>query len=866
DVKNLWVAIIIIVMIIVMCAVSWWQEREARRIIRGFENLLPENAVVIRDGTELTIPATKIVVGDIIRIRSGARVSADARMLWVSQLKLETSSITGESEPIEYQAEAVEPSVNIFDSKNVAFNGSLCVDGEGVGVVIRTGQQTVIGQIAGLTTEQKENPSRLRKQTDNFVKFLVLVAPLVGLIMFIVGGFTHQWKHVLLLISSSFLVCAVALIPEGMPATVTTIMTVVARRLAKKSVYVKRLEIIEALGSCNIIASDKTGTLTKNMMTVTDLWYMDEFISGWPNRNTITQTKSLRGFNHPLTEMLSVMAVCNSSEFVDANVTSSVTMTMSRRATITQRLRNMDVNKVARGTPSEIAMIKYADELVEVMDLRKKYDMVFEIPFNSKRKYHLMIARLKDDNNGEATYKLLIKGASDILVKMCSTIMTTNGNEEFTGANKERFEAAYNKFGEEGRRVIGFAEKTFKAPVNEKFSEESLELDGLVFCGICAIMDPPRDETADSIKTCKEAGIKVFMITGDHPSTAKAIASQIGLIDTTPGNEGKWEVLHGEAISKLTSEEWDKVLQKEGLVFARTTPEQKLLIVEECQKRKHVIAMTGDGVNDSPALKRADIGVAMGSGSEVAKQAADIVLMDDNFTSIVRGIYEGRRIYDNIKKLLGYVMLHSVPEVFGTFINFCFGMPVGLTTIQVMCIDLGTELPPGIAYAWEPGEGDIMKVPPRNKNSKLISFSLLSYAYGYAQLFETAAGFLAYCSVFWWRGISVSDLWMTSMNSWSPRGDNFTSNGVVYDPEQQVSINMEASAAWMVGIVVCQSIFSHGLFVNMHMNLSLVFALFMCLVFVYVPGLNTFLFCAPVPLVAWGVAVACGVALVAFNE
>ncbi|KAH7704171.1 P-type ATPase [Aphelenchoides avenae] len=806
-VMNLYIAIIILAMVVSMCTLSWWQEREARRIIRGFEKLLPPIAIVVRNGSTVTVPATQIVVGDIVKIRIGMRVCADTRMLWCSHLKLETSSITGESNPVEYQSDAIAASTSIFEARNIAFNGSLCVDGDGVGVVIRTGANTIISQIANLTNQDKKTPNRLQKQTNNFLKFLLIVWPVMGLVMFVIGGFNDRWANISLMISSSFLVCAIAFIPEGMPATITTIMTVVARRLAKKHVYVKRLDIVEALGSCNIIASDKTGTLTKNLMTVTDLWYQDEFISGWPTgykRSVIQKSSAKPQQAHPLVEILNVMSVCNSSEFVDANLaTAKVMLSYTRNTSTVQRLKRWKM-QVARGTPSDIAMLKYADELVDVLELRKQYPVVYESPFNSSRKYHLVITKLRNVGDGNATYKLFIKGAADVLIEKCSSVVTENGIEELNKQNMEHFEYAYNHFGEQGHRVIGFAEKEFTAPERERFSELNIELTGLVFCGLCAIMDPPREETASAIQTCKEAGIKVFMITGDHQTTAKAIAQQVGLIGETQEKDPDWEIVPGDRLSMLTDSEWDRLFGKKCLIFARTTPEQKLLIVDECQKRKQVIAMTGDGVNDAPALKRADIGVAMGSGSEVARQAADIVLMDDNFASIVCGVYEGRTIYDNIKKLLAYTLFRSFPELLGTFVSFCLGMPIGITMLQVMAIELGMEIPPGIALAFEPGEGDVMKVPPRHRKLKLICFSLLAYAFGYAQLFEALAGFLSYCCVYWTHGINVRDLWMTDLTPWKVDPRNLTSNGVVYDIPTQLAINREASAAWMVGIVVVE--------------------------------------------------------------
>ncbi|KAH7729130.1 Protein CATP-1 a [Aphelenchoides avenae] len=864
DMTNLWVAIIIFVMIVCMCTISWYQERKARRVVRGFENLLPEKTAVVRDGNEEQIPAAEVVVGDIIKIKSGMKVSADARVLWCSQLKLETSSITGEAEPVEYQAEAVPESVSIFESRNVAFNGSLCVDGEGIAIVIKTGVNTVIGQIATMTTNQAEGKSRMQMQITKFVKFLLVMSAIVGLIMTLAGGAVNGWKDMVHVTCTSFLVCAISFVPAGMPATVTSIMMTVARRLAKKNVYVKRLDIVEALGSCNIIASDKTGTLTKNVMTVTDVWYLDEFIAGAPNtRARAMTTKTIRNFEGPLHDMLNVMTICNTSEFVSparARAATTVSMMHARRATVSQPMKHLPTNRVAMGTPSEIAMLKYADELIDVGSLRDRYDIVFEIPFNSKRKWHLMIAKLNEIDDDTAEYHLFIKGASDVLIKMCSTIATDLADEDLDQENMAKFRECLPPL---------------------RLEEENFPLQDLTFLGVCAIMDPPRDETRGAIEQCKTAGIKVFMVTGDHHLTATAIGKQIGLIDETPGKEGTWEVLHGERISQLTEPEWDRLVQKESLIFARTTPEQKLLIVEQCQKRKQIIAMTGDGVNDSPALKKADIGVAMGSGSEVAKQAADVVLMDDNFASIVRGVKEGRMIFDNIKKLLAYVMLHSFPELWPIIIHYCFGMPVGMTNLQIMSIDLGTELAPGIAMAQEPGEGDLMERPPRKHTSNLVSNTLLAYAYFYAAQIEAVGCFLAYCCVYWHHGINVSDLWMSSDNHWRAESDGgkpFASNGHIFSVDDQLKIRAQACAAWQMGVVfgqffqiLCvrtrrQSIFRHGLFANRLMLPAMAIEMVLVIIMIYVPGVNGFFGGGPVPWESWVMVAGFGLLMLAFNE
>ncbi|KAI6223321.1 Cation-ATPase-N domain-containing protein [Aphelenchoides besseyi] len=933
DKSTLYVCIILYVMIVVMCTLSFWQEREARKVIRGFENLLPLNTGVVRDGNETTISADHLVPGDIIKIKNGTRVPADARVLSCSELKLETSAITGESEPVEYRSKKVNDDVIIFDARNVAFNGSMCVDGEGVGLVIKTATDTIIGQIACMTTNAADKKSRLEYQIKTFVKFLTVLAFVVGLVAFIVGGINSKWQAVVKLLVTSFTVCSVAMIPEGMPATVTSILTLVARRLASKNVYIKRLDIVEALGSANIIASDKTGTLTQNQMSVSDVWFSNEYITDIPEHKIIgsqrTMTvKTISKVEHPMSDLLVAMTICNTAVFddsaqmpeserdavvslrsdkrsvrinmppinenkeskVSSRAQAALSSTQSNSNTISQstiqRRRRRRIEMVqgmhAIGAPSEVALIKYAEQLINVHDFRRRYNVVFEIPFNSKRKYHLVIASMHSVGNGKHRYQVIIKGAPEIVIQRCTRILTTDGEADLTDQRRDEFQMAYKQYGEHGRRVIGFAHLMFDAEPEKKFNadEENFPFKNLVFVGVCAIMDPPREETAEAIRQCREAGIKVFMVTGDHHITASAIAKQIGLTgNKDDSGQDDWEVVKGEEISKLTDSDWDRLVSRQNIVFARTTPEQKYRIVEECQKRNQIIAMTGDGVNDAPALKKADVGTGMGSGSDVAKQAADIVLVDDNFSSMVKAVEEGRLMFDNIKKLMVYVLTHAFPELWALFIYYLFGMPMGITTLMILSIDLGTEILPGIALCKEPLEGDVMQRPPRKTGSMLIGKAMVGYCYGYTAHVQSLACFLAYMSIYWDNGIGIGDLWQSS-TVWNVEHGNqtVTFNGHQFTPNQQDHISRQARTAWQIGIVfgqcfhifsartLRQSAFTHGIFSNKLMILAIIGELILLAIFVYVPPVAYFLGGEAVGWKPWVIVGAFGIFIFCYNE
>ncbi|VDN52657.1 unnamed protein product, partial [Dracunculus medinensis] len=874
---NLYTAIVLILIVLIMCVVTFFEEKKAISVVKGFTNLLPTKCSAIRGGEQIVINTENVAVGDIVIIKNGSRVPADMRVLWCSDLKLEASSITGEAEPIEYNYEPVAEHIDVFDANNVAFNGSFCVDGDGIGLVIRTGERTIIGQIASLTTTQTETKSSLEVEINRFVKFVFISALIMGFMVFLIGCIMTKFEDILGLFSSGFLVVIVANVPQGLPATVTSELTIIARRMAKKNVFMKKLGVVDAFGAATVIASDKTGTLTTNDMAVTDAWAGLRYINGVPEirHRTLNSIRNQPGgiglevFEKPIPDLIAVMTLCNKAQIELRN---QLTMRPRINPSLSTMCGGLSADRKITGTPSEVALLRYADKVANI---------VFEIPFNSVRKYHLIIVQevnVSINRNDYCKFILMIKGAPEVLITKCSHIAHNEGDTLINEDLKMDFQDAYEHFGNNGRRVIGFAKKEFETKADTKFiaDEQNFPTSNLIFIGMVGIMDPPRPDTASAIAQCKESGIKVFMVTGDHPSTATAIAKEIGLV-------GEKEKVTLNIINIITGfykyPSFSILLTHNYIVFARTTPEQKLLIVEKCQARGEIVCVTGDGVNDAPALKKANIGVAMGvTGSDVAKQAADVVLMDDNFASIVKGIEEGRLLFDNLRKTIAYTLTHTIPEVVPIVLNFLLGVPMAITSLQILSIDLGTEITPAISLAYENAEKDILNKPPRKQNTRLVNFTLLLYSYILAAGIVIGWSTAAYLYVYSYHGISLSDLFFSAQKYFKYNAvGNFTSNGNLYDEAEQVNIRNQAASAYYLTLVMSQafhiwmcstrriSFFQHG--VNNTVTIyAVVIEVLLIIIFIYTPGIQFVMGSSPPPYKAWYFCIGSGICLWVFNE
>merc|ERR1712025_586324 len=544
----------------------------------------------------------------------------------------------------------------------------------------------------------------------------------------------------------------VANVPEGLLATVTVCLTLTAKRMASKNCLVKNLEAVETLGSTSTICSDKTGTLTQNRMTVAHMWFDNKIVEA-----DTTEDQSGSSFNKEASgwkTLERVACLCNRAEFKPQQENVSV------------------LKREVNGDASEAAILKCTElSKGNVMEYRKRNKKVCEIPSNSANKYQVSIHETEDTNDNR--YLLVMKGAPERILERCSTIVVDGREMPLSEEWKNSFETAYMELGGLGERVLGFCDFMLPAdkyPVGYPFDADDVNfpVEGLRFVGLMSMIDPPRAAVPDAVLKCRSAGIKVIMVTGDHPITAKAIARSVGIIsegtetvediaartgrdvkDINP-RDARAAVVHGGELKDLNEKQIDEILMYHTeIVFARTSPQQKLIIVEGCQRMGAIVAVTGDGVNDSPALKKADIGVAMGiAGSDVSKQAADMILLDDNFASIVTGVEEGRLIFDNLKKSIAYTLTSNIPEISPFLLFILTSVPLPLPTILILCIDLGTDMVPAISLAYEGREANIMLKPPRDARvDRLVTAKLVCFSYLQVGVIQAAAGFYAWIVV-----------------------------------------------------------------------------------------------------------------------
>ncbi|CAG0919206.1 unnamed protein product [Notodromas monacha] len=847
---NLYLGVVLAAVVIVTGVFSYYQEAKSSKIMDSFKNMVPQYALVLRDGQKITMRAEELVMGDVVEVKFGDRIPADLRVIESRGFKVDNSSLTGESEPQSRSPDFTNE--NPLETRNLAFFSTNAVEGTCKGLVVQTGDNTVMGRIAGLASGLETGETPIAKEIAHFIHIITGVAVFLGvtffLIAFILG---YHWLDAVIFLIGII----VANVPEGLLATVTVCLTLTAKRMASKNCLVKNLEAVETLGSTSTICSDKTGTLTQNRMTVAHMWYDDQIIAA-----DTTEDQSGPQFDKGTMGwrcLSRVAALCNRAEF-KANQESRPIM---------QR----EVN----GDASEAALLKCVESTMgDVAKYRQRHKKVCEIPFNSTNKYQVSIHETEDASDN--SYLLAMKGAPERILERCSTILINGKDVDLDDTLKDSFQKAYLDLGSLGERVLGFCdyklpEDTY--PPNYPFDAENqnFPLEGLRFVGLMSMIDPPRPNVPEAVSKCRSAGIKVIMVTGDHPITAKAIAKSVGII--SDGSETREDiserkkipleevnvddatacVVHGQDLRDLSSDELDDILRNHPeIVFARTSPQQKLIIVEGCQRLGAIVAVTGDGVNDSPALKRADIGVAMGiAGSDVSKQAADMILLDDNFASIVTGVEEGRLIFDNLKKSIAYTLTSNIPEISPFLLFILADVPLPLGTVTILCIDLGTDMVPAISLAYEEAESDIMKRQPRNPfTDKLVNERLISMAYGQIGMIQAGAGFFVYFVIMAENGFRPMTL-LGLRKAWDSKAINDVkdSYGQEWTYHDRKVLEFTCHTAFFVSIVVVQwadliicktrrnSILHQGM-KNWVLNFGLCFETLLAAFLSYTPGMD----------------------------
>jgi len=795
----------IVAVIVINAVFTFVQEFRAEKALEALNKLLPFNVKAIRSGKDSEIPAEEVVPGDIIRLAEGDKVPADLRLIESNALKVNNASLTGESEPMLRSLEPVPG--DPVNSPNIAFAGTTIVSGNGIGIVFATGMRTEFGRIALLTEAVTPDLSPLQKEIVKATRIVATIAAVVGVFFFILGftiGRTF-WANFIFAIGIT-----VALIPEGMLPTVTLALAMGSQRMAKRKALIKTLSAVETLGSVTVICTDKTGTLTQNNMAVANVW---------ADSALIEPAAPLTGATARL--LFTTAALCNNAYVTDDQY---------------------------HGDPTETALLKAAREALGDIQAKR----LFEIPFDSDRKMMTVGCALED---GLTAFS---KGALERMLPLCSHIMINGERQPLEDEKRQDIMNADQVLMDKGLRVLAFASKDVHHLASSFPCEkgggkvgnpEDIEKE-LTFLGLIGLQDPPRPEVPEAIKKCHGAGIRIIMITGDGSRTALAIARQIGLVRGTP------VIIEGSAFDLMSDQELMDKLGSPEMIFSRMTPKHKMRVVSLLKEKGEVVAVTGDGVNDAPALKKADIGISMGlAGTDVAKEASNMVLLDDNFATIVNAVEEGRTVYENIKKFLTYIFASNIPEAVPYLGYILLNIPLPLTILQILLVDLGTDMLPALALGAEKPTPGVMQKPPRKVNERLLNFPLLARAY----LFLGPIEALACMFGFFWVLNSGGWIWGTLLPA----------SNLLY---------RQATTACLTAIVIVQvanvfacrssreSLFVTGFFTNKLIFAAVTVELALQLFIVYNPLGNEVFATAPIPQAAWLVLIPFAFLLLAAEE
>jgi calcium-translocating P-type ATPase len=819
------VAVAIVVVILLNAAFAFAQEMQAERSVEALARYLPAHATVLRDGREQMVEAARLVPGDVLAIQEGDRISADARLL-SGGIEVDLSTLSGESSPVLRAADLIDAGVPRLEARDLVFSGTTCTEGEARAVVFATGMATELGRIAALSERVEREESPLEAQVRRVAWLIAAIAVALGIAFVPLGVFGAG------LSLSDAVVFAVGLlvgnVPEGLLPVITLALAVGVRELVRRGAVVKRLSAVETLGSTDVVCTDKTGTLTENRMRVTAIWTA-------PRTLDFEQDGGGEDAGDAVARLAQAMAACNNAQLATDGLP-------------------------ATGDATEIAMLAAAGRLGA--------DVALDAREHGRRRAFSFDPELKlmstvDERDGRLWVDA--KGAPEALMPRCATVVWRDGAERPLGpSERTELDELVDAYAREGLRVLAVAQRELTAangarpasdgppPAALPADREQAERD-LTLLGLVALLDPPRAEVAGAVADCHKAGIRIVVITGDNGLTAAAIAHRVGIAGAHP------TIVTGEQLDRMSEAELDQLLHTgRELIFARSSPEAKLRIADALRAEQHVVAMTGDGVNDAPALRRADIGVAMGrSGTDVAREAATMVLTDDNFATIVAAIAAGRRVYDNIRKFILYIFAHATPEV-TPFLVFALSggaIPLPLTVLQLLAFDVGTETLPALALGREPAEPGLMERRPRRRSESVIQPPMLLRAWLFLGLISAVLGMGGFFYVLLHAG-------------WSP-GDPTGAGHPLHHAYRQ------ATTMTFFGMVACQigtafaarteraSLRSVGVFSNPLLLWGIAFELVLTAILIYAPPfqallgtaalpLDTLLIAAPFPFVVWG--------------
>jgi sodium/potassium-transporting ATPase subunit alpha len=839
---NIYIGVALVGVVVLNGTFTFVQEYQAAKTMESFRQLLPPHAKVLRDGKVRDILASELVVGDVILLEEGDKVPADGRLIEINTLKVDNSTLTGESEP---QLRSLECNrSNLLECRNMVFSGTLVQSGNGKAVIFGTGQDTQIGSLATLTEQTVSVDTPIRKELNHFIKIISTIAIFLGITFFLLAFFIQDVFLASLIFAIGIIV---ANVPEGLLPTVTLALSLASRRMASRNALIKQLESVETLGSTTVICTDKTGTLTQNRMAVNSL--IIGFESVEPEKPSTPQESATGQDINGSTKKGLAEKITGSEKVIDSGakgipVTENpgwnpekIHPVFIRVAGLCNNAKLYEAPPGYTGDPTEGALLVFANSFVDVKGLQQEYPRLEEFPFDSLTRRMEVVCRTP-----EGKLEVYLKGAPEVVVHMCGSVVESGEVRKLDETRQKELLDRHLRLAEKGERIIALAFRQ---------AEEQKEYTGdFIFLGFIGIVDPPRPEAREAIAKCHAAGIKVVMITGDHPVTAESIARDVGL-----AGPGKPEIITGDELKSLSRTELSSRLKNPSIVFARTSPVQKLKIVQLFQAEGEIVTMTGDGVNDAPAIKNADMGVAMGSGTDVARDAADMVLLDDNFATIVNAVEEGRTVFDNIKKFIVYILTSNIPEILPFIAFVLLSIPLPMPVQLILAIDLGTDILPAIALGVERGEGDIMKRPPRPRDEKLLTSQVLLTAYGVKGPIQAAAGFFCYFAVL-------------SEGGWV-FGEQLANTNPLY---------MQAVTAFFSAVVICQitnvfasrtrfqSVFSMGLFSNRLVLLGIASELLILALIIWNPFANLIFNTSPIDLRYMLLAVPFAVFLLGVDE